>query len=90
MSGYQRVVLVGQRDVLGTGRGERERALEVAVEAEARRARDDEASVVSEPASIAAKRSGLEQSSLITQTQLRWVCARIDSIWRSNSSIGGS
>ena len=37
-----------------------------------------------------AKRSGLEQSSLITQTQLRWVCARIESSWRSNSSGGGS
>ena len=40
-------------------------------------------------ASMAATPSGEEQSSLITQTQLRWVCRLMDSIWRSNSSDGG-
>ena len=39
---------------------------------------------------MAAKRSGSEQSSLITHTQSVWVCARIDSIWRRNSASGGS
>src|SRR3954471_2148985 len=39
---------------------------------------------------MAAKRSGCEQSSLITQTQSVCVCSRIDSIWRRKSAIGGS
>ena len=39
---------------------------------------------------MAAKRSGCEQSSLITHTQSVWVWARIDSIWRRKRATGGS
>ena len=39
---------------------------------------------------MAAKRSGCEQSSLITHTQSVCVWARIDSIWRRKSATGGS
>ena len=39
---------------------------------------------------MAANRSGAEQSSLTTHTQSVWVWPRIESIWRRNSSSGGS
>ena len=92
-SGMPAVVLVAERDELGLRGHQSEGALEVAVEAAARalRARDDEArSSPDRRLGCARKRSGLEQSSLIRQTQRRSVCARSDSTCASNSVGSGS
>ena len=89
--GVPAVVLVAQRDQLGLGRRQPQRALEVAVEAR-RRSASATATKRSSPrdrrARAPANRSGLEPSSLITQTQRRSVCARSDSIWAREAAPG--
>ena len=80
------VVLVGaERSARPPAGAIAQRPLEVAVEAEplAASGRGRSAGRRRRSRSIAANRSGPEQSSLIRQTQSRSVCSRIDSIWRA-------
>ena len=81
----------GRRERAGARlRREAQRPLEVAVEAEpAPRSREQKRGSPSISASISARRSWLEQSSLTTQTQLRSVWSRNESSWPSSSSGSG-
>ena len=67
------------------------RTLEVAVEPEPRRrARARSARRPRSHSGFDPRARPAEPSSLITQTQLRWLCSRIESSWRFRSSGGGS
>ena len=81
------IVLVGERDEVGRGRA---RATSPARSSGRSRSARESATRRSADRHAARPRSrrsapGHEQSSLTTQTQLRWVWARIDSTWRRNS-----
>ena len=84
------VILVAERHEVGGGRGHRERALEVAVEAEAAViACEHEARVPLDLRSRLPRAPRPSASSLITQIQLPWVCSRIESSCRRSRSAGG-